>query len=355
LIAVGYLPFMGSPGFMLVSQRTFLIIVPGVALAMTSVLYLVPRRSIALVIGGGLICLGFVAQIYQYDRYARLFNLTWPYLVKIANLSDPQKSIHLVMDETGLGPYPGGLYITKVRFAPPLLRNSFSDRYFLCERGELKPSNNFYSCDLKDGVWLVRNRAATLTFRENAVDAMTLSGNLQEPVNTERIRFKNGQLFEAADSMFHPSQEVGESYACTADGQWGYFGFCRGEGWSDGAVTRRLFGSINYFSAIAPETALFFFLRPAADRDYILEVRFAAPVPEETVADAKLAVNGVAVVPAWRGRAILAAKIPRDLFRAGDNDLRFNNVLPHGADAGFPIRGVELAPVAGPAAEVASP
>jgi hypothetical protein len=348
LIVLSYLPVMIFPGHTAVSQRTFLTIVPGTVIAIASLLATIRRRILGLAMGASLVSLGFVAQLYQYDRFARLYTLTWPYLVHIAESSDQQKHVHLVFDDAGLGGHIQGLYFGKVALAPPFLRNVFRERYFMCERWPPSRYINSYYCTLDSGVWKVTGRGLdnnVYSFAESEVDQIELSFDDGQQGGGRNLQLHNTRLFHNDDSMFYPDRDVSDTYTCLADAQWGYSTFCPGAGWSDGSVQRKWFRDTKYFLPIATETSLLFRLNPRSGSDYLLKLQLTEGAPSETMHDIRLAVNGELVSPTWPSATVLEARVPWQLLHDGNNEIKFSNMIPNGADHGFKVSRIDLAPI----------
>ncbi|MGA7814438.1 MAG: hypothetical protein WCA53_16230, partial [Caballeronia sp.] len=162
LVVVGYLPFMVAESHMVINQRTFMSVAPGASLIVIAVIAQICRRSNAtgIVFAAGFIFFGFVAQLYQFDKYTRDYTgIVLPYTSMLADQTDPAKQVHLVFDKTGLGGHLNGMYESKVRYAAIVRRNQNIGITELCMDESQTAQLPFSNCTLKDGNWVVRSSA----------------------------------------------------------------------------------------------------------------------------------------------------------------------------------------------------
>ena len=265
-VIAGYAPILVSVSHVAITQRTFLGIAPGAALLGGGLLALAATRlpRMAKMVAAFAISLGLIAQLYQHDVYVRAYNdIMEPYMKAVARRSDASKSVHLVMDESGLGGYLGGVYVSKLMYGVTYMRSAYGDSYALCKSERLQASMPFSQCVLQDGSWTV----SSLVEEGKAVSAAAVDVIEMPP-------FVVDDAFEvktAPFSLFLPKRNPTESYECTADSMWGYSRFCAGEGWSDGVAYRAGRRMLSRFDALESNPTIFFRLLPV-DQLYALRL-----------------------------------------------------------------------------------
>lgn len=354
LALAGYLPFVVSESHAVITQRTLISAAPGASIVVVSaILFLFGGfRAAGLAVSSFLVLLGLVAQLYQHDRYARFYTgIIRPYMAYVADRVDPGRRVHLVEDASGFGSYLNGMYFSKVVNGPGARLDDFAGRYFLCMQGTPRPSRMFEHCELKDGIWTLRDvEGAELRYPEHDVDRIAVGRDFDTGYRSRGARWRDLGSFSPDASMFASPPK--DTYRCAADSDWGYSGFCRGEGWSNGAPFQAGFRHQNYFTALAPSANLLFGLEPVAE-DYTFRVQFLMPPRPDLLQRLELRVNGHPI-QFEGGRDHIRAGISRGYLLAGLNEIEFSNVTMPDSTSVL-VTGVELAPSSRPATIAAGP
>jgi len=343
--AAGYIPFMASEAHMQITQRTFIAVAPGATLLVISVLaYLFQRIAIAGVIAAACVVFaGFVAQMYQFDHYTRDYtNVVRPYTAMLTDRTDQAKRVHLIFDRTGFGGHLNGMYESKVQYGAIVRLRTDIGRSFLCLGNPQSPYLPSADCSLKDGTWTVRRTAGTVDkFQASDVQVIEMGPDFDRSYQSRDKTWHDMGTFNELKSMF--VIPAADSYRCTADSMWGYSGFCRGEGWTDGIFYHVLFKHQNWFAAIHPSANLLFSLTPART-DYTFRVNLFGGMDISMADTMRVAVNGHLVSLQKSGPVSYTTDVPAAAMRSGQNVITFDDVLPAGRDLGLPVVSVELTP-----------
>jgi len=339
-LIAGYTPILVSVSHIAITQRTFLGATPGAAILAGSVLacFALASRGVMTMLAALAISLGLGFQLYQHDLYMRAYtDIAAPYLKDVANKSDPTKRVHLVMDESGVGGYLGGVYISKLMYGVPFLRSAYDDIYVLCKKQPLNASMPFSTCHREGDRWIVESaRGESQSFSASGVDVIQELSVLPE-------HLRSNQTGTHVYSPFYPSRLPSDQYDCSADSMWGFSRFCVGEGWSDGVPYRAGKLRFSAFNAIEPAPTLFIQLAPV-EASYVLRILLAHPVPKELENSWGVEINGSPVEMHARAATFYEGQITPSLLKSGENVLRFRNALDERSQVALVIRQVSLAP-----------
>lgn len=344
-LVAGYVPYMVASTHMEITQRTFMSVAPGASIVLIGLIALASQRQV--IIGAAISCafilVSMVAQLYQFDRYARDYTgISLPYMSFVADRVDQTKTVHLVMDSSGFGGHLTGMYTSKISTGIPARLGDVKGTYFLCADQQSSPYIALYTCALKDGTWIVSmNGKAAAKYPATLVQAISVDKSLDLAYRSRSMVWRDQGSFVPAKSMFVTDDP--QVYSCVADSMWGWSGFCRGNGWSDGIFNHPHLVHQNFFGAVAPTTSLIFNLQPESS-PYTLALTMLGGIDGAIVPAMKIAINGVPV--AYRATSALAveASVPSSALKSGQNEITFENVLPAGRDLGLLLTRVDLKP-----------
>jgi hypothetical protein len=345
LSIAGYLPFMVDEAHMNVTQRTFMSVAPGAALVFVSVLMMICRgyEKLASIIASALVVLGLVSALYQFDIYNRIYvDVIRPYMAEVVDETDTTRNVHLIFDSSGLGGYVNGMYFTKIRSGPPVRLDQATGMFVLCKDEPLSGDSIFATCTLKDQKWTVTNPEGVTVVPADQVQVIRMQSDFDSAYKAKRKGWRDLGSFESIDSMFYPNERDKTFYSCSADSQWGYLRFCRGEGWTDGHYT--FAGHSSFFSAFMADPTLLFDLNPTG-AEYRLQLQGTDPIGSVARSNLQILINGKPLHFQVVGLRNIVATVPAGALIKGLNELEFQNVLPKGASTGFGIHRIDLAPV----------
>ncbi|MFT0171979.1 hypothetical protein ACLKMY_23690 [Paraburkholderia mimosarum] len=338
---LGYLPFETAISHVTITQRTFMGAAPGAALvviAMISLLSFGKRTVITSIVAALAISLGFVQQLYQFDKYTRAYvDTIRPYTSYLADHADPSRRIHLVLDTSGLTTWLGGMYFSTVKDGANVRRERTDDQFYLCKNLPLNDSIPFWQCTDRDSFWHLKlndSPDGSLTFDANNVDVIKIDNTFDtryDSLKKDWIDFSmpsaNWQLFRKPDAA---------EYACHADSMWGYSQFCRGNGWSEGLRLEHQ----NALGSIAPEASLIFPLTPQRS-NYTLTIS-TWDVDSPIAHAMQTSINGHAIVLERTAPYIWQGSVSPSSLVAGMNTIEFRDVLPTGHKLGLIVTDVTL-------------
>jgi len=337
-----YLPFMVASSHLVITQRTFIGVAPGASLIVVAAIAWICRRQsrAGAIFAAFAVILGFVAQLYQFDQYARAYTgVIRPYTSMLADGIDPLKRIHLVRDSSGYGGYLMGLYASKVQYAAAIRNHRDDGLSVLCLNEAPSPILPFSQCTFDSGIWTVRSAAAAQTFPEAVVQVIHIGKEFDRNYRSNG-KWEDLGSFSASDSIFQSVAK--DRYECVADSMWGYSHYCRGEGWSDGFFSHTNFRHQNFFAAIAPQASLLFDLQPVGAA-YTLAINLHEGVDDSIVHAMKISINGREIP--YRVDGLLAkASVPSEYLKAGQNEIHFDKVLTPDSPIGLMVASVELKP-----------
>jgi hypothetical protein len=343
LILAGYMPYTVAESHMMITQRTFMGSAFGSALVLVALIaWSCQRASIVGVISSAFIVfIGLVAQIYEFDRYSRDYaEIILPYTSMLADRADPSKKVHLVIDQTGFGGHLNGMYVTKVSYAPIVRGGLNNDPFILCMDGPPTPYLLFSSCNLADGEWTVRTtNDVVLKYPQDDVQVITLGPDFDSTYRSRSGLWNDHGSYSKADSIF--VTPAPDSYHCIADGMWGYSGFCRGNGWSDGIFSHKSFRHEIYVAAVTSDPTLLFRLLPRKG-NYLFRMTLFDELSAENTSRLKMEFNGQPVRLIAATKLVLEAEVPAKTLKDGLNEIRFQNVTPVGTTTGLAVSRFDL-------------
>lgn len=344
-LMAGYIPYMVAPSHMEITQRTFISVAPGASVVLIGVVSFVCRRRV--VAGAVILCafimVSMVAQLYQFDQYARDYTgISLPYMSLVSDKIDRTKPVHLIIDSSGFGGHLTGMYMSKVSLGLPVRADDPTGNYWLCMNQPPSPYLLFYNCSLDNGIWTVRmNGQDVVKYSAAIVQKITVDQSLSVSYRSTSSTWHDQGTYDSTKSIF--SLTHSQSYSCVADSMWGWSGFCRGNGWSDGIFNHSKFRHQNFFGAIAPTATLIFNLNPVS-KNYKLEVTIFNGIDGAIVPAMNIIINGKKLSYRVINSAIVEASVPASVLLGGQNEIRFENVLPAGRSIGMLVSRIDLAP-----------
>lgn len=334
-----------------ITQRTFLTSALGAAIVLVSIIVLIFYRfpvKFAIIGLYPAMLLGLVVQLYQHDQWARFYNdVIGPYISKITYLANTKKSVHLVYDRSGFGPYLYGISQSKITFGVDIFTKKPDDTYILCKA---YPTNDNSQCsDYRlhgDKIEVVRYGQPAQQYLKNSVDIIVADKDFIDNFHQTNSWWGMHGWFKTTNSIFIQTDNL-DHYTCEADSMWGYSKFCRGEGWSKGYFYHNTFfrHQIAFF-AIAPNTSLIFSLQPQNYNHYILQVHFYPynEISTATINNLHLSINGYPLQTTRPSETTLKAVVSTTLLHKGQNEIEFANTLPQGQTLGISVSRVDLSP-----------
>lgn len=337
----GYLPFMVDASHMVVTQRTFMGVAPGMSLVLIAVIaFALPREKVAgTIVAAAFVFIGLVAQLYQFDSYTRSYiSVMRPYMSLMADEIDPTKGVHLIRDTSGFGGYFNGMYVTKIRTGAADRTHNVSDAFALCKNQPASPLTTIANCKLDNGVWSVNAIDGLTKYPADRVQVMEFGKDFDSTYRSKRRDWHDYASFTADQSIFKPDAADLSSYSCSADSDWGYTGFCRGERWSNGMY--RVSDHVNYFLAVASDPTLLFDLKPTG-KNYRLSIRTLGVDPYFGK-NMTISANGTPLKWTVVQDFFIEADVPSGALKGGMNEIEFENARQEDQPAGIPITKIDL-------------
>lgn len=345
LLVVGYLPFMVAESHMVINQRTFIAVAPGASLIIIALISFIWQRhnAVGAVIAAAFVFMGFVQQLYQFDRYTRDYvNIVLPYTSMLEDRTDPAKPVHLVFDRSGVGGHLNGMYFSKVANAASVRRQKDEGLSILCMDGQSSAALPHATCVLNNGKWTVRSSDGAVTdYPEADVQMITIGPAFDSSYRSRSSSWRDFGTFVEAKSLFATGDP--QAYHCEADSMWGYSGFCRGEGWSDGIFDHEQFRHINYFVATSQDSSLMFPLSPA-DKPYVLRASIFGGFRTDFLSQIRITVNNHEVPTKVIDDQFIEAEVSPSLLKTGQNEIHFLNALLPAGQTALALSDVVFAP-----------
>lgn len=340
----GYLPYMVDPYHMEITQRTFIDVAPGAAMVLIGLIALITQRR--LIVGAAISCvfilLSVISQLYQFDQYARDYTgITLPYMSYVADKVDRAKPVHLIIDSSGFGAHLMGMYESKITTGIAVRAADVDGKYILCIDQPPTPYSAFFNCTFRNGVWTVSAAGHSTEYPATKTQRIDVGASLNESYRSNSTTWKDQGSFVRTKSMF--KTEGGADYSCRPDSMWGWSGFCRGEGWSDGIFSHASFRHLNFMGTVAPTASLIFYLTPSSS-NYRLTVTMYSAIDDAIVPAMKIIVNGKNYPYQVSGLLTVDAIVPASALKSGQNEIRFENVRPVGRDVGMLVSRIDLKP-----------
>ncbi len=346
LFAIAYLPFTVSEGHMLITQRTLMASSFGASIIIVAIISaLTNNRLITTLIVTPILFIGLVAQLYQIDSYTRAYvSVKRPYMAIIANLRNPFKKNHLIIDRTGLTGHFNGMYWSNINFGTQVRLGEVGSNYILCKE-ELSYVPSYYGkCQLKNNVWEITDVNGLFSkISATDLDVIEIGDNFNSNYRSKDLRWHDLGYFKIENSIFKNRSGKENWYSCAADSVWGYSNFCRGEGWSDGIYVRKKLQGTKFFTPIAANTSLIFKFHPAKS-EYRLQVQLFGNASRFVLPEFIITVNGFKAPFALKGENLLLANISSSMLKTGLNTIEFKNVTPNNFSTAFFMVNATLAP-----------
>ena len=335
LFFVGYVLNMVASSHAVITQRTFLFVVPGAVIVLTSLLFrFFPlAKPVVLTVMIGLVLSGLVSQNYQHFRYAEFYTQAiGPYLNYIASVAAPDKKTHVVIDQSGNSSFLNGLYYAKVVYAPAAILHKPDDCFFLCKNNNSTFLNlaSFFRYSIRNGkVTISQFGVGDLVFDEKDVDFITIPRTPLPEASSQPL-WNDLNTYNRRWAPFHDPHLVDGVYAFIADSMWGYSDFPRGDGWSDGTERVPPHQAESCVFAIANSATLLVDLGEPQDTEYLFRLHSPEPIPGRIRQELTACLNGEPLSLDYLGRqcSIIQSMIPSGKLKRGLNELSLTGVLP---------------------------
>ena len=360
---LAYAPYLSDDAHLQITQRTFLAAAPGAALGLFGTFVflstVLDRRVVAalsaLLIGG---C--FVAQLYQFDKYNRIYATTTRPLLSaiipfISDSADRPYSV-LLNDYGSLsGTWDLGLELQlALAYALPGVRAAY---IFVCETrsGRLLPrsagpiAGRGYCKRTEDGIALAYPGDKAVLLKDAAVAKLSVDGvvsveGLESNPSNNTLPSRVLQLFalskwRPADSMFR-RQERTDRFECRFESMWGYASPCRTFGFFDGVPYRTALGS-SYAWIGETNAGLIFDINPRQG-DYQLVVEILNSVSPLRALEVSL--NGVRLATKLRDATRMEAIFPSRLLRRKNNTIELGSQLDDKLGLSFAVERISINP-----------
>jgi hypothetical protein len=333
LSVMGYVLSIVAVSHAVITQRTFLYVVPGAVIVLTSLLFFFIRFSkpAVLTILVGLVCSGLVSQNYQHFRYTEFYTQSiGPYLNYVASTADPNKKIHIVLDHSGNSPYLNGLYTSKVTHGPSVILHKPNDIFLLCKDSPLTKLAPFHRYTIRNGkVTVSASGVEDRVFEEKDVDVIVIPKTPLPEVIGKPL-WNDLNTYNRRWLPFHDPHLVDGLYTFTADSMWGYSDFPRGDGWSDGIGRVPPTQQESVVPATADSASLLVDLGQVQNTDYLFRLYSNGSIPGQIKRGLTASLNGKPLQLEFVGHqyAVIQSLISKGRVRDGVNELSFSGVMP---------------------------
>lgn len=346
LIVAAYLPYMVAETHTRITQRTFMAGAPGASLMLIAMIaWVFQRRTLVGTVAATVfVMLGIVAQLYQFDKYTRDYvSVVRPYTSELADRIDLSKKMHLVFDKTGFGGHLNGIYSTKVQTSSAVRLWQNAGTSIMClDSDQLSSAAPFASCTLSDREWTVREAGLPpKSYPAAETQLITMGPDFDDTYRSVGSAWRDQGSFNVSRSIFITDDP--HAYHCVADSMWGYSGYCRGEGWTDGIFDHSRFVHQNWFSAYRTDPTFMFQLTPVA-RPYELRLDLFGLMDDSMAAQMHVFVNGSAVSVRKTGPLTYVGTVSMSSLKTGQNVITFHGALPPGRSLGLSLVGASLTP-----------
>jgi hypothetical protein len=359
---LGYAPYLSDQSHLLLTQRVFLVGAVGAALSLLGCIVLLatilPRLVVTtvsvLLIGG---C--FVSQLYQFDKYNRIYaTITRPLLSAIvpfiSESTSHQESV-LINDYGFLsGTWDLGLELQlALGYLVPTAR---ADHIFICEAisGRLLPRASGPvaqrgSCEQTKTSFRVAEPGDTpVALRDPAIGKLdpdgTVMTNAGERDLSESLPTRASQLFslskwEPADSMFRAPERL-DSFECRFESMWGYAVPCRTFGFYDGLPYATRIDSA-YAWIGEHRSGLIFNIDPTQQTYQIVIETLDRVSPSLRF---KIKLNGADLLDSSTNLPRIEASFASSLLRRKNNVLEFDTELNKESGLSFALKAISVRP-----------
>lgn len=362
LFLLGYAPFLPSNAHLFTTQRTFLVSALGAATVLTSLLYLLFSFAPRIVFSASatlLISLSFVSQLYQFDRYSRIYaDHIWPALNLLTvtqGLMPDAKTLTIVNEAGSLsGTWDFGVVLPSA--------DSYifgKDRVIvLCDGYNNRPmplvavaEDQRATCQLgggsatSDGAGSAAGRPSPLVNwnLDGSVSVKNMSPSTTvQPIPARALELIGLGNWTKADSLFGALDRP-DRFICEFESTWGYAYPCRTYGIYDGGGVRKGLATISSAWAVERKAGVIFDLQPAASEYLItIDLRRMALQPAEV----QLLLNGAPVTDLKASKTQLTAKVPSDWFNDKANVLEIEAPLDLKSGRSVAVDRITVAPAA---------
>ncbi|WP_457094739.1 hypothetical protein, partial [Microvirga sp. P5_D2] len=361
LFLIGYAPFLPSNAHLFTTQRTFLVSALGAATVLTSLLYLVYSFAPRIVFSLSatlLISLSFVSQLYQFDRYSRIYaDHIWPALnlLTVTEGLTPGAKVLTIVNEAGSlsGTWDFGVVMRSAdsyifaRDRLVVVCDGYNNRPMpLSSLAEAQRE----TCQLGDGS-ATSEGSISPADRPSPLVHWNLDGSVSirntppnitvQPIPIRALELLGLGHWTKADSLFGTLDRP-DRFVCEFESTWGYAYPCRSYGFYDGGAVRKGLATISSAWAVERRAGVIFDLRPAANEYSItIDLRRMALLPE----DIRLLLNDVPVEDVKVSRTKLTAIVSSDRFKDKANVLEIEAPLDMKSGRSVAVDRMTVAPV----------
>jgi hypothetical protein len=357
-----YAPYVSDAAHLLITQRTFLAAAIGAALVLLGCVVLLSTvfdRRVVAAMSGVLIGGCFVVQLYQFDKYNRIYaSITRPILSAVipfisASIDGPYA---VLFDDYG---YLSGLWDLGTRLQVALgyvLPGIRASHVFICEtrsgrllpRGPGPTTQRGYCKRTEDGIVMAGSDGTPALLKDAAVATLGADGvvlvekpkvNLSETVLPSRaLQLFAPSKWRPADSMFGRARA--DRYECRFESMWGYALPCRTFGFYDALPYRTALGS-SYAWIGETNAGLIFDIEPSQG-SYQLVVKLLDIASPPRVMEVNL--NGTKLATKWQDPLRIEAVLSGDLLRRANNVLELSTQLDDKLGLSFAIKSISIMP-----------
>ncbi|WP_457094740.1 hypothetical protein, partial [Microvirga sp. P5_D2] len=271
IFLLGYAPYLASTAHLYITQRTFLVSSLGASLSIVAAMIIL-RKVIGkygiVLLSTFLISLSFVSQLYQHDRYNRLYaDHVKPALNIIALTGTywPGQSLTTIVNNSGSleGTWDFGVPIQSA--AEYLLGPEH--RIVICEAPNNRllpltygPEDQRQSCQIGNGTADQQPPSSSSNAQPtssvlhwNNDRTISLSDQSEPhsvaPISNRAVRLLGLGRWSKADSLFGKLDQS-DRFTCEFESMWGYAYPCRTYGFYDGAAAKTVTSRTSYAWAI---------------------------------------------------------------------------------------------------------
>ena len=360
---LGYAPFLSTESHLFLTQRVFLVPAIGAALVLLGCIVVIapvfPRSFVgtisALLIGG---C--FLSQLYQFDRYNRIYaTITRPILsavVPFVSESANHKYSVLFNDYGFLsGAWDLGLELqVALGYLIPGIRAGY---IFVCEsasgrllpRGSGPVAQRGFCLRVEHDVALAEPGHTAVMLKDAAVGTLDRDGTVSfdgsEGAVTKRLPERASQVFSLStwtpiDSMFR-ARERPDHFECRFKSMWGYAVPCRAFGFYDAVPYSKNFDS-SYAWIGETRSGLIFDIQPH-QKDYQVVIDTLDCV--SPLRQLKMKLNGSDLIATSDGQGRMEATFQGSLLKGRNNVIEFDTELNDQLGLSYAVKAVLVRPL----------
>jgi hypothetical protein len=358
-----YAPYLSAYSHLIITQRTFLAAAIGAALVLFGGLVFLSTvldRRVVTVFGALLIGGCFVAQLYQFDKYNRIYatstrpllSAVIPFISESAN-----RPYSVLFNDYGYlsGTWDLGIELQlALGYTLPGIRVA---HIFICETrsGRLLPrgpgpiAQRAYCKRTEDGIAVAGPGDTSTLLKGAAVAKLGMDGvvsveGLEVNLSNNTLPSRVLQLFAPSkwrpmDSMFR-RQERADEFECRFESMWGYAVPCRTFGFFDGIPYRTALGS-SYAWIGETNAGLIFDINPSQG-DYQLVIKIADVVSPSRALEVFL--NGTRLPNKSRDATHIEAIFPSHLLRRENNIIELGSDLDDKLGSSFAVQRISIVP-----------